>query len=164
MSALPSPSRRRLVLVVSILLFAAVRWWSAAGADWSRMRNPDEETICRWIGQVRTYGYPAERVYPGGWFQLFRLRMAFDRAADALVRHKVRRTDGQVVDPLSRLLRGAPPLVHGEKHLVAEPVHPFAESHRFFLPFRAKPAAGFFLTSALYICKIYLQKLGKHSQ
>lgn len=84
MSVLPSPSRRRLVLVVSILLFAAVRWWSAAGVDWSRMRNPDEETICRWIGQVRQFGYPAERVYPGGWFQLFRLRMAFDRAADAL--------------------------------------------------------------------------------
>ena len=74
---------RATLAAVALVLFAAVRWWTAAGSDWSRMRNPDEDTIVRWIAQTERYGYPAERVYPGGWFQLHRLRTLAERVDDA---------------------------------------------------------------------------------
>jgi len=95
---LPRDSRPLRVLV-GLLLFAAARWGSAPGTDWERNLHPDEPTIVGWIGQVREYGYPAEWVYPGGWFQLFRLRMLADNASDAFDARSAQLPEGPALRP-----------------------------------------------------------------
>lgn len=72
------PSRRRRGLAaaavcVFVALFAA--WEATAGLRWSVRFHPDELTIARWIDQTRDEGRIVDRVYPGGWFELFRVRL-----------------------------------------------------------------------------------------
>ena len=69
-------ARRRLHkafrLAAVLFVFVGALRWGGVGLEWERYREPDERTIEGWIGQVRESGYVTERVYPGGWFQLFR--------------------------------------------------------------------------------------------
>ncbi len=61
----------------------------ARGIHWARL-HPDEHHIARWLRQTRTQPYVAERVYPGGYFELLRPVQAGARAARRLAESRAR--------------------------------------------------------------------------
>lgn len=78
--------RRKVVWAVALGVVVAVlaAHWGTAGLRWSVQYHPDESLIARWIDDVRASGYVTNRAYPGGWFELFKVRFWLeDRAAKA---------------------------------------------------------------------------------
>lgn len=59
--------------------------WAACSATsgllWSTYFHPDELAIVRWIDRVQQDGYISHRVYPSGWFELYRICFAFEKNA-----------------------------------------------------------------------------------
>ena len=75
-------SRRRRAWAIAaicavVALFAT--WEATAGLRWSVLFHPDEPLVAAWIDQTRDEGRVTDRVYPGGWFQLFRFRLFLER-------------------------------------------------------------------------------------
>ena len=64
---------------MAAIIAAMAAFISTAGLRWSLDFHPDEQTIVRWIDQTRDHGHITERAYPGGWFELFRLRLWAER-------------------------------------------------------------------------------------
>ncbi len=62
-------------------VFFASWAWFAGGGEWSLMFHPDEAKVAAWSKQAFESGYVTDRVYPGGWFQVARVRAALARAA-----------------------------------------------------------------------------------
>lgn len=109
-----SASRSRPALVrtlIGLSLFLFAQHWCSTGIAWSVGFHPDEFPVARWIDQVRDNGYIVERPYPGGWFELARVRLAaedFSRwigAADK--RHRTQ--DGFVSALSEHSFRKTPP-------------------------------------------------------
>lgn len=63
----------------------------ARGIHWARL-HPDEHHIARWLRQTQTQSYVAERVYPGGYFELLRPAQAGARNARRLAEKRARWT------------------------------------------------------------------------
>ena len=101
--------RRRFLLGLSVFLFAW--WWASSGIEWSLGFHPDELVIARWINQVKDQGFVGERVYPGGWFELIRIKLRIDATASRIraARERRRAQDGAVnaTDPAT--FRRTPP-------------------------------------------------------
>ena len=66
--------------VCAAVFFASWAWF-AGGGEWSLMFHPDEAKVAAWSKQAFESGYVTDRVYPGGWFQVARVRAALARAA-----------------------------------------------------------------------------------
>ena len=97
--------------VVGALLFAASFRYASEGINWSRTFHPDEPTIARWMRQNNVAGYVTERAYPGGWFELIRIKLRIDATASRIraARERRRAQDGAVnaTDPAT--FRRTPP-------------------------------------------------------
>ena len=70
------PTLVRTLIGLSLFLFA--QHWCSNGIAWSVGFHPDEFPVARWIDQVRDNGYIVERPYPGGWFEMARIRIAVE--------------------------------------------------------------------------------------
>lgn len=55
---------------------------ATTGLFWSTNFHPDEILIAQWTDQVRDVGYVTKQAYPGGWFQLFRVRLWLEDRAE----------------------------------------------------------------------------------
>ena len=75
-SAAPRGRPKLARTLVGAALFLLALHWCSTGIAWSIGFHPDEFPVARWIDQVRDKGYIVERPYPGGWFELARVRLA----------------------------------------------------------------------------------------
>ena len=66
---------------VPLAVFLAAWAWASGGRRWSTFLHPDELKVAGWTQQACKTGWVSDRVYPGGWFELMRLRVALARAA-----------------------------------------------------------------------------------
>ena len=105
-----SPRLRRAAIGLAIFLLA---WhWASTGIEWSVGFHPDEFPVARWINQIRARGCIVERLYPGGWFELVRIKMRFDGTASRVraARERHRGLDGSVNATMPETFRrSAPP-------------------------------------------------------
>lgn len=72
---------------------------ATAGLDWSVNFHPDEHKIAKWVAEVHDAGYITGRGYPGGWFELNRVRIWIQKRIDGIGRawHSHAVQDGKVV-------------------------------------------------------------------
>lgn len=72
---------------------------ATAGLDWSVNFHPDEHKIAKWVAEVHDEGYITGRGYPGGWFELNRVRIWIQKRIDGIGRawHSHAVQDGKVV-------------------------------------------------------------------
>lgn len=108
-------SGRRLAVAFGLLAVALAGWIATAGTAWSLHFHTDEPLIARWIDQVRDSGFVTDRAYPGGWFELFRVRIWLEEARESDAVGKLARIwknhrlqDGRV-DAVSIRSLGNPP-------------------------------------------------------
>lgn len=74
-SVKPQAGRRsKLAWVIGALVFLIAIRIATTGLFWSTNFHPDEAHIARWIDDVRYFRYVRERAYPGGWFEMYRVR------------------------------------------------------------------------------------------
>ncbi|MBQ7252546.1 MAG: hypothetical protein IJS32_08105, partial [Kiritimatiellae bacterium] len=82
---------RRAAVLFGALAVALAGWIATAGTAWSFSFHTDEPIIARWIDQVRDTGCIRDRAYPGGWFELFRIRIWLEEAREGKTAGKLAR-------------------------------------------------------------------------
>ncbi len=65
--------------ICGICLFAVVLLFASRGLYWSIFLHPDEVPVAKWIGETYRHGFFSDRLYPSGWFQLARFKVAWDK-------------------------------------------------------------------------------------
>lgn len=73
--------RRRWGWLFGVLLAVWAAHSATSGLLWSTYFHPDELAIVRWIDRVQRNGYISHRVYPSGWFELYRLCFVCEKNA-----------------------------------------------------------------------------------
>ena len=71
-------------IIYGLCLFFAVLLFASRGLYWSTYLHPDEVPVAKWIGDVTRQGFISDRLYPSGWFELARLKVAWDKSAKDL--------------------------------------------------------------------------------
>lgn len=71
-------------IIYGLCLFFAVLLFASRGLHWSTFLHPDEVPVAKWIGDVTKQGFISDRLYPSGWFELARLKVAWDKSAKDL--------------------------------------------------------------------------------
>ena len=71
-SGIAAWGRARSAWILATVIAVVATCSVTAGLRWSLSFHPDEKVIVRWIAQTCDNGYIDERVYPEGWFTLYR--------------------------------------------------------------------------------------------
>ena len=88
------------------------------------MFHPDEPLVAVWIDQTRDEGRIVDRVYPSGWFELFRIRLWWERKSEEIAadwkRHSVQNGGVSAVHERSYAWRPPPPKPDPPYHSVQD--------------------------------------------
>ena len=79
-------NRRPMAIACGCVVVALAGYLATCGLAWSLHFHPDEQRVAKWIDQVRDEGYITDRAYPSGWFELFRVRLALEKAQCKILR------------------------------------------------------------------------------
>ncbi len=103
--------RPRSVWILAVVIVLAAAYSATAGLRWSLNFHPDEKVIDRWIAQTCRGGHIDERVYPEGWFVLYRMKARCAAKLQALGRRWTRHCvqDGAVDAMSYSSFRPGPP-------------------------------------------------------
>lgn len=81
---MPRIRRKTLAWLIGALVIVVASRIATTGLVWSTNFHPDEVVIAQFIDQVRDVGYVSKQAYPGGWFQMYRVRFWLEDRAERI--------------------------------------------------------------------------------